>query len=110
MGLQSCSSKGTGWSTVKVGLVAAYTATSAPFAGVLPIQGATRFVIQPKYDGSDLKMVVLTKPGLQLVAMMPLLCWYLSCSSLVCRMLHNLLAAYWVNHQSDPEDTVLLFM
>lgn len=30
MGLQSCSRRGTGWSAVKVGLVAAYTATSAP--------------------------------------------------------------------------------
>lgn len=45
-------------------------------------------------SGPCLKMDVLTKPGLQLVAMMPLLCWYRSCSSLVCRMLHNLLAAY----------------
>jgi hypothetical protein len=49
---------------------------------------------------THLKMDVLTKPGLTAVAMIPLLCWNLRCSSNVNKMLQSLDRAYWQNLQA----------
>jgi hypothetical protein len=66
------------------------------FAGVLPTKDAKSFAGGTAYQGSPWKMPVFTKPGLTLMARMPLEP-YCRCSSAVKRMLHSLERAYCLN-------------
>ena len=67
----------------------------ANFSAILIHSLSTKVMVSHAYP--HLNMVVLTKPGLTDVAMMPLLCCNRCCNSAVNRTLHSLDLAYWEN-------------